>query len=179
MASGLVIQWAKSEARWLAPLPRPQFTNALQWSWKDVDSPGQLLDFSFIDGLHDNDMFLSLLLKLKERLQHWNWFQVSLHGKIVITNHLVASSLWYVLTLVASDLRKLNKLQQLLVSFVWGKEGRKAYHKVLQNILTLSKRRGGLGLIDVTLQVKALCSSVSYGHYSSDTTRYNDICIMK
>lgn len=48
-------------------------------------------------------MFASLVDKLKQKLQCWNHYQVSLHGKIIIANHLVASTLWYVLTLVATD----------------------------------------------------------------------------
>lgn len=156
MASGLTIQWSKSEAKWLFAIPRPSETDALQWLRKDVDSPGQLLGCSFIDGLWDDIMFQSLIQKLKEKLQRWNRYHVSLHGKTVIVNHVVTSSLWYILIVVATNPHKLHKLQQMLVSFIWGKEGRRAQHKVPEHVLMLPKHRSGLGLIDVTLQVKAL-----------------------
>lgn len=74
IASSLTIQWTKSEVRWVADYPRPLTTNVLQWAWKDLDSPSQLLGFSFIDSLRDNNMFHALLLKLKDRLQRWNQF---------------------------------------------------------------------------------------------------------
>lgn len=68
---------------------------------------------------------------------------------------MVASALWYVLTLIASDFCKLHKLQQMLVFFIWGREERRAQHKAPQCILTLAKSKGGMGLIDVTVQAKA------------------------
>lgn len=105
-------------------------------------------------------MFTALVANLKQRLQRWNKFQVSLHSKVIIANHLVASVLWYVLTLVAFNFKKLHKLQQLLVAFVWGKTDRRTCHRVLEHIVTLPKHLGGLGLIDVTLQAKALCLRV-------------------
>lgn len=88
-------------------------------------------------------------------LEVLNRFQVSLHGKVIIANHMVASSLYYVLTLVALDFCKLQ-LQQILVSFVWGKIDHHVRHQVSQHILTLPKHKGRLGLIDITMQAMAL-----------------------
>lgn len=99
LASGLTIHWGKSEARWIAPFPRPEETDALNWAWKETDSPGQLLGYSFINGLEDNSIFTSLVDKLKRKLQRWNRFQVSLHGKIIIANHRSRS----LLALVCAD----------------------------------------------------------------------------
>lgn len=66
IASSLAIQSGKSEARWLALCPRPLETNTVEWARKEVDDPGQLLSYSFIDGLQDDTMFTSLILKLKK-----------------------------------------------------------------------------------------------------------------
>lgn len=105
-------------------------------------------------------MFTSLVTKLQQGLLRWNKFQVSFHGKIVIVNHLVASALWFVLTLVAIDSRKLHHLQQMLISFVWSKEGKNLRHKAPEYFLLLPKNRGGLGLINIALQAKVLCIMV-------------------
>lgn len=118
-ASGLQIQWAKSEVRWLSPEPRQRTTDLLDWAWKDQHTSGQLvLGYSFIDGIHEDAIFASLVTKLQQRLQKWNKFHVSLNGKVIIANNLVASGLWYILTLLACDAKKLHRLQQMLVAFV-------------------------------------------------------------
>lgn len=85
-------------------------------------------------------MFSSLITTLQQHLQRWNKFQVLLHGKVIIANHLVASGLWYILTLVAYNFKKLHQLQQMLVAFVWGKTDRRTRHRVRELIITLPKR---------------------------------------
>lgn len=76
---------------------------------------------------------------------------------MVIANHLVAFALWYILTLVATNPRRLHQLSQILVAFIWSKEGWVSKHKCPEWLLTLAKRFGGLGLVDVALQAKILC----------------------
>lgn len=119
--------------------------------WKDCDSTNQLLGFSFIDGLHDDTMFDSLVSKIQQKNRQWNRYQVLLHGKVVIANHLVASSLWYILTLVTMNSRRIHQLQQFLVAFIWSKEGRASRNKCPERLLTLGKKLRGLGLVDVVL----------------------------
>ena len=63
-ASGLAINWQKSQARWLASTDQPSATNQLDWLWKEPSDPSTMLGFSFAEGLTSNLMFDSLLLKL-------------------------------------------------------------------------------------------------------------------
>jgi hypothetical protein len=100
-ASGLSINWHKSEAHWLAEYEQPEETAQLQWLWKAFYEPGTLLGFSFGSGLHADDMFDTALVKLKARLSKWDTFLLTLQGKVVVENHLIASGLWYMLTLNA------------------------------------------------------------------------------
>lgn len=47
IAIGLYIQWAKSEARWLAREDYLACTEDLNWMWKEPGADGELLGFSF------------------------------------------------------------------------------------------------------------------------------------
>jgi hypothetical protein len=98
-ASGLNINWSKSEARWLAQHTRPPDTDTLNWSWKPADESGSLLGFLFSSGLSPETMFDDLLLRVGKRLSKWSNFPLTVNGKIVVANHLIMSSLWFVLTL--------------------------------------------------------------------------------
>lgn len=59
-----------------------------------------------------------MVTKLQQCFKKWNKFQVSLQGKVVITNHLVALGLWYIITLMACDLKKLHRLQKMYVTWL-------------------------------------------------------------
>jgi hypothetical protein len=60
IASGLSINWTKSEARWMADYPRPEETESLQWLWKLPTEPGTILGFSFTNRLESESMFEAL-----------------------------------------------------------------------------------------------------------------------
>jgi hypothetical protein len=119
-ASGLSINWNKSDAHWLAEYEQPEDTSQLQWLWKAPSEPGTLLGFSFGSGLHSEAMFSAALAKLKGRLKKWDAFPLTLQGKGVVANHLIASGLWYIMTLNAACPTRLQRLQKLLVAFIWG-----------------------------------------------------------
>ncbi|KAL3691546.1 hypothetical protein R1sor_005197 [Riccia sorocarpa] len=57
-ATCLLIQWAKSTARWIGPMERhrPCWTTELAWSWKDQGEVMKMLGFSFTDGISAEEM---------------------------------------------------------------------------------------------------------------------------
>jgi hypothetical protein len=156
VASGLTINWNKSEARWMADYPRPEETDPLQWLWKLPTDPGTVLGFLFTTGLESDTMYEALLTRLKARLKKWNTFPLTLQGKIVVANHLILSGLWYITTLNMVHREKLHQLQQLVVAFVRRAKDNKVRHRVSANILTLPKCKGGLELLDLTAQSDTL-----------------------
>jgi hypothetical protein len=60
IALGLMIKWAKSEARWMADYPYLEETECLQWLWKQSTELGTLLGFPFASGQESDSMFKSL-----------------------------------------------------------------------------------------------------------------------
>jgi hypothetical protein len=101
-------------------------------------------------------MFEASLSKVQDKLAKWANVPLTLQGKIVVANHLVMSSLWYMLTLNCSNDARLKSLQQLTIKFVWGSSGRRSRHRVSSQIICLPKSKGGLGLINIPSQAKAL-----------------------
>ena len=155
-ASGLTINWKKSDARWLAQHSRPPETTALNWSWKSANDPGTLLGFSFSSGLSPETMFKDLLARIEQKLQKWSNFPLTISGKVIVANHLILLSLWYVLTLNCTNPVQLRKIQRLVVQFVWSAMSRRGRHRVAEEIICLPKAKGGLGLLEVQAQAQAL-----------------------
>jgi hypothetical protein len=78
----------------------------------------------------------------------------------VVANHLILSGLWYISTLNAVPSDRLRQLQQLVVAFIWGARDHKVRHRVLSHIIMLPKDQGGLGLLDLNVQIGALGTQI-------------------
>jgi hypothetical protein len=154
-ATGLTINWNKSDACWISH-PHPPITQQLDWLWKLPIDPGELLGFSFTSGLHPAPTTEALFTKLKSRLKRWESFHLTLKGKVVVANHLILSGLWYFLTLNASNPKLLHKLQRLINAYIWSSGSTRGKYRVLADIITLLTSQGGLGLIHVSVQAKIL-----------------------
>lgn len=159
-ATGLFIQWTKSESHWLADDPHPAITDNLWWHSTTPEAKGALLGFSFRDGLSNDIMFEAMLERLRNRLHLWNSHHLTLRGKIIVANHFISTSLWYFLTLNALHATRLTKLRKLLVAFIWGGREQRVQHRVAANIISLPRLAGGLGLIDISVQAKALSARI-------------------
>ncbi len=82
--------------------------------------------------------------KIKGRLEKWKCLspKMSYRGRILIVNHLVASSLWHKFACVDPPIHLVAKIQATLIDFFWDK-----LHWVPQSVLFLPKEEGGQGLI--------------------------------
>lgn len=80
---------------------------------------------------------------------------LSLAGRIIAANSLILGSIWYILTLWAGDLGFLTKLQKCIEAFVWAGKAR-----VNRNTSTQCKANGGLGLMLISEQYKALAGNL-------------------
>lgn len=99
VASRLTIQWMKSEACWLSQYPRPATTDLLGWAWKERDHVSKFLGFPFSTSIVPEVIHNFLLEKIRSKLAVWSTFQLSPMERILVVNHLLASKLWYTLTL--------------------------------------------------------------------------------
>ena len=103
-----------------------------------------------------------LLDKSKGILELWKGRQLSLHGKVLIINSLVASLFvhrMYVMDSIQS--KYIKQFEKLITKFIWNGRWPKIPLEKLQN----SKECGGLNLVDIQLKDRAL--KASWVHYVS------------
>ena len=94
-----------------------------------------------------------LLTKVKLLLLDWNKRRLSLMEKVTVINMLIASIFMYRMTVLPMMSEKKEKSINAAISkFIWNG----ARPKILQNILTLPKDKGGLNLCDLERKNKAL-----------------------
>ncbi|KAK2883356.1 hypothetical protein Q8A73_022289 [Channa argus] len=84
--------------------------------------------------------------KVCARLSKWKWLlpQMSYRGRVLVSNNLVASTLWHKLTAMTPPSGLIEDIQKIIVDFFWS--GR---HWVRAAVLYLPVAEGGQGLIDI------------------------------
>lgn len=115
----------------------------------------QILGLSFYntqDGgvryLRDLDKYFG---KMKERCATWGKRRVSLKGKVTILNVLIYPIIYYAASNFYFPDQLFNTIKEITRDFLW--DGHKS--KISLDTLTLPIRRGGLGLHDFALRVRA------------------------
>lgn len=93
--------------------------------------------------------------KVDTRLEKMSTRHLSLSARVTVANGLILSSLWYILTLWSGDLEFFNKIQKKIADFVWAGRPR-----VDRGTITQSKAHGGLGLISIVEQYRALAGGI-------------------
>lgn len=80
---------------------------------------------------------------------------LALAARVTVANGLILSSIWYSITLWAGDISIFQKIQRKLEAFVWA--GR---HRVDRNTISQCRSRGGLGLLSVVDQHRAMAGNL-------------------
>ena len=159
--SGLTINYQKSVAFILGPLrdtdPKYYMMKQLFWS----DGPVKILGIS----LHPNkevlmrENYWKALDKIEEILQSWTHRSLSLQGKIVVINNLVASQLVYkFMSLPTPDAAFFKKYKQIILQFLWGDKP----HRIKYQCLIQNYNKSGLKLIDIESKNHALKAAWIY-----------------
>jgi hypothetical protein len=78
----------------------------------------------------------------------------------VVSNHLIVSAIWYLLTLWTGTAADLEKMQSLVVAFVWAGKKTTARHRVDKATICLPKCQGGLGLLSIPAQTESLSGKI-------------------
>lgn len=80
---------------------------------------------------------------------------LALATRVTVANGLILSAIWYTLTLWAGEMAFLQKIQKRIESFVWAGRPR-----VDRNTISQTRSRGGLGLISVANQYRAMIGNL-------------------
>lgn len=132
-------------------------TEACQWAWKESNKLGILLGFLFFARIDPVVSFGGMLECVRKQIGKWSAFHLSLQGRVLAANHLISSALWYDLILFAHDSAKMQKIQAIIISFIWGRSLARARPRVQASLIALHKLKDRLGIIAIETQAKALC----------------------
>jgi hypothetical protein len=98
-ASGLHVNWQKTNAAFISPRPTPAPLLALGWKWETDLTATKLLGYPVAPHFSEEQSTKLVRDKLEEQLQKSRQNPVSLAAQITLANHFILSSLWYILTL--------------------------------------------------------------------------------
>ena len=153
--SGLTINYGKSVAKIIGPLKK---TNARLYTLKPLfwsEGPIKILG-SVVDTDKDKinvENFDRLLDDIEHRLSNWTNRSLTLIGKIVVLNTLIASLFVHkFMALPTSKQEFFSKYKSIVTYFLWnGKVAKVRYDKLVQRL-----DRGGLKLVDLETKNHAL-----------------------
>ncbi|KAL3676999.1 hypothetical protein R1sor_026947 [Riccia sorocarpa] len=171
LASGLHVQWGKSTATWISTSNSlPQWTDELDWTWAQQGQVDKFLGFRFADGLDHNSIYETVLLKVKAKINCPLNKSTTIHGRIVIANHLILGILWFLLPLWSANRSKIRSIEALILRYIWGgNEDTKLRHRVAEVILYQKKSEGGLGLMSLQAQLLAFTAKTVRWAYTPGT----------
>jgi hypothetical protein len=101
-----------------------------------------------------------VLEKLENRLSLARRHPLNLVARVVVTNHLIFSSTWYLLTIWVGTEKELDEMQDKIVQFIWAGQQVKARHRGEKRTICKPKQAGGLGLLKVPTQAASLSGKV-------------------
>lgn len=136
--SSATVNWKKSEALLLSKWSggKPELPEGLCWGTSG---------FKYLGVFLGNDLIVQkiwdgVIEKIRGRLDKWKYLlpKLSFRGHILITNNLVASSLWHRFACIDPPLNLLSKIQAIIVDFFGD-----SLHWVPQYVLFLAKEEGG------------------------------------
>ncbi|KAL3687123.1 hypothetical protein R1sor_013432 [Riccia sorocarpa] len=155
-ASGLIVQWEKSKAKWISTTNTPpDWLQELDWVWEQLDHTDKLLGFYFTVCLDEEAIFQAAMQKNLSKINMLSSRSTSIHGRI-ITNHLIYGVLWFILPLWTRGKAKIRQIETTILKYVWGgKDTTNRRHRVTETILHQRKKDGGLGLMSIHIQAQA------------------------
>ena len=95
------------------------------------------------------------LAKGNECLFSWEYWRLSLLGKITVLKSLIASKLVYILSPLPTSYHVLKELSKSFFHFLWSGKG----HKIKLNVMICDYSDGGLKMIDLESFNEALQST--------------------
>ena len=145
--TGLKVNYEKTSIHPIREVPHIKCSKPIVWD------PGKL-EILGIDLDEDSEKFYAKTLdKAQKVLKTWYYRRLTLYGKVLIINTLIASLFVYGLQSLEDPQEKtIHKFNTMIQEFLW--KGKKA--KIKFDLLQNNYQKGGLKLIDLTMKNKSL-----------------------
>ncbi|XP_048497403.1 uncharacterized protein LOC104905807 [Beta vulgaris subsp. vulgaris] len=125
--------------------------------------------------------FLPLVEKVENRLSSWHHRSLSMSGRLILINSVLAMLSLYILSVFLIPKTTADKLNSIFARFLWAgsRETKPIYWKSMA-ILELPKGGGGLGIRNVHLFNKALLAKQAVRIHSSSSSLISQVyCFVK
>ncbi|XP_056691844.1 uncharacterized protein [Spinacia oleracea] len=90
--------------------------------------------------------FNYLIDKVSELITSWNGVLISQVQKMVLINTVIVATVSHVMMSLDIPITIVNKIDSLIATFFWAKQGHKGMHWIRKSILHLPRGMGGLGI---------------------------------
>ena len=161
IASGAKLNWEKTVAFWVSKEPPPCWAphHTFQWTQRGVAVRylGVQVGIDLVPELHA----APLLLTLRKKLFLWSHAKLSLAGRVIVANHVLLSTVWYIASSWIFSKSCIGQIRRLVRNFIWvGEDKSHVRAKVAWSTLITPKQYGGLGIIDPLDQCMALLAKL-------------------
>ena len=157
-ASGAKLNLHKSVGVWVANATRT-------WTWGEEAGmkwlqPGEVtryLGYPFGIQLTQNEKDNKMLGQVRKHLQRWAGNRLSVAGRIMITNQVILSSIWYFASCMDFSSQAINLVRATVRNYIWsGKRESNTRARVKWATAILPIVRGGVKILDPQWQTSAI-----------------------
>jgi hypothetical protein len=157
-ASGAKLNLHKSVGLWLSPRPREwQWGEEAGLKWLVKGEVTRYLGYPFGIDISQKDKDAKTMQQIRKHLIRWSANKLSLAGRIMVSNQVVLSSIWYLASCTDFSGKSLKLARAAVRNYVWsGRLDSRARARVKWSTAVLPIVRGGVKILDPEWQASAL-----------------------
>ena len=157
-ASGAKLNLHKSVGLWLAPRPRVwQWGEEAGLKWLEKGEVTRYLGYPFGIDIPQKEKDAKMMSQIRKHLLRWSTNKLSLAGRIMVSNQVVLSSIWYLASCTDFSGKSLKLARAAVRNYMWsGKLDTRARARVKWSTAVLPIVRGGVKILDPEWQTSAL-----------------------
>lgn len=157
-ASGAKLNLHKSVGLWLAPRPRTwHWGEEACLRWLEKGEVTRYLGYPFGIDMPQKEKDAKMMSQIRKHLIRWSSNKLSLAGRIMVSNQVVLSSIWYLASCTDFSGKSLKLARAAVRNYMWsGKLDTRARARVKWSTAVLPIVRGGVKILDPEWQTSAL-----------------------
>ena len=158
VASSAKLNLHKSVGLWLSPRHREwQWGEEAELKWLVKGEVTRYLGYPFGIDISQKDKDAKMMQQIRKHLIRWSANKLSLAGRIMVSNQVVLSSIWYLASRTDFSGKSLKLARAAVRNYMWsGKLDSRARARVKWNTVVLPIVRGGVKILDPEWQASAL-----------------------
>ena len=160
IASGARGNWNKSSGIPIGTNAHCDWGVADGFTWLQPGQTCRYLGFQIGLDVTPEQQFAPVLVSIRKKLCHWSSCHLSLAGRALVVNQVLLATAWYIASCWMLHPGVISRLRRLVRNYLWaGSDGTQDTRaRVAWHTYILPRAEGGLGIIDLEIQSRALIS---------------------